>query len=120
MNRTNDTAPFDPSNNHLYCYPLVLCTLRYSVGVMHSNAGTLGEIVGRTCTHRAFYEKEWNLGGCWVGENSHKILVFVQGHFDSISMGSIRGKYKNGRSEISGAVVLTTYICRANMAISAD
>ena len=63
MNRTNDTAPFNPPNNHLYCYPLVLSTLRYSVGVMHSNAGTLGEIVGRTCTHRAFYEKERNSGG---------------------------------------------------------
>ena len=63
MNRTNDTAPFNPSNNHLYCYPLVLSTFRYSVGVMHSNAGTLGEIVGRTCTQRAFYEKERNLGG---------------------------------------------------------
>ena len=25
-------------------------------------------------------------------------------------LGSVRGKYKNGRSEISGAVVLTTYI----------
>ena len=34
-----------PQNNHLYDYPLVLSTLRYSVGVMHSNAGTLGEIV---------------------------------------------------------------------------
>ena len=63
MNRTNDIAPFNPSNNHLYCYPLVLSTLRYSVGVMHSNAETLGEIVGRTCAHRAFYEKERNLGG---------------------------------------------------------
>ena len=62
MNRTNDTAPFNPSNYHLYCYPLVLSTLRYSVGVMHSNNGTLGEIVGRTHTHRAFYEKERNLG----------------------------------------------------------
>ena len=62
MNRSNDTDPFNPSNNHLYCYPLVLSTLRYSVGVMHSNAATLGEIVGRTCTHRAFYEKERNLG----------------------------------------------------------
>ena len=65
-----------PQNNHLYDYPLVLSTLRYSVGVMHSNAGTLGEIVGRTCTHRAFYEKERNLGG-WVGENSHKIIFYV-------------------------------------------
>ena len=63
MNRTNDTAPFNPSNNYLYCYPLVLSTLRYSVDVMHSNAETIGEIVGRTCTHRAFYEKERNLGG---------------------------------------------------------
>ena len=62
MNRTNDTAPFNPSNNHLYCYPLVLSTLRCSVGVMHSNTGTLGEIVCRTCTHRAFYEKERSLG----------------------------------------------------------
>ena len=51
MNRTNDIAPFNPSNNDLYCYPLVLSTLRYSVGVMHSNAGTLGEIIDRTCTH---------------------------------------------------------------------
>ena len=63
MNRSNDTAPFNPSNNHLYCYPLVLSTLRYSVGMMHSNCGTLGEIVSRTCAHRAFYEKEQNLGG---------------------------------------------------------
>ena len=62
MNRSNDTAPFNPSNNHLYYYPSVLFTLRYSVGMMHSNAGTLGEIVGRTCAHRAFYEKERNLG----------------------------------------------------------
>ena len=30
---------------------------------MHSNAGTVGEIVDRTCTHRAFYEKERNSGG---------------------------------------------------------
>ena len=30
--------------------------------LMHSNAGTLGGIVGRTCTNGAFYEKEWNLG----------------------------------------------------------
>ena len=30
--------------------------------MMHSNAGTLGEIVGRTCTHTAFSEKERNLG----------------------------------------------------------
>ena len=47
---------------------------------MHSNAGTLGEIVGRTCSHRACYEKERNLGvgGGWVGENSHKIRIFVQ------------------------------------------
>ena len=29
---------------------------------MYSNAGTLGEIVGKTRTHRAFYEKERNLG----------------------------------------------------------
>ena len=65
-----------PQNNHLYDYPLVLSTLRYSVGMMHSNAGTLGEIVGRTCTHRASSDKEWNLGG-WVGENSHNIMVYV-------------------------------------------
>ena len=32
---------------------------------MHSDAGTVGEIVGRICTHRAFYEKERNLG--WDG-----------------------------------------------------
>ena len=62
MNQTTDTAPFNPSNNHLYCYPLFLSTLRYSDGVMYSNAGTLGEIVGKTRTHRAFYEKERNLG----------------------------------------------------------
>ena len=62
MNRSNDTAPFNPSDSHLYCYPLVLSTLRYSVGMIHSNAGTLGGIVGRTCTNGAFYEKEWNLG----------------------------------------------------------
>ena len=60
MNRTIDTSPFNPSNNHLYCYPVDLSTLSYSVGVMHCNAGTVGEIVGRTCTHRAFYEKERN------------------------------------------------------------
>ena len=78
MNRTNDTAPFDPSNNHLYCYPLFLSTVRYKVGVMHSNAATLGEIVGRTYTHTAFYEKERNLAvGGWVGEHSHKIRIFV-------------------------------------------
>ena len=76
MNRTNDTAPFNPSNNHLYCYPLVLSILIYSVDVMHSNAGTLGETVGRARTHRAFYNKERNLGG-WVGENSHKIMIFI-------------------------------------------
>ena len=52
MNRSNDTAVFNPSNNDLYRYPLVLSTLRYSVGMMHSDAGTLREIVGRTCTHR--------------------------------------------------------------------
>ena len=63
MNRTNNAAPFNSSNNHLYCYPLVLSTLRYSVGMMHSNAETLGEIVGRTCAHTAFREKERNLGG---------------------------------------------------------
>ena len=57
MNRSNDTAVFNPSNNDLYRCPLVLSTLRYSVGMMHSDTGTLGEIVGRTCTHRAFYEK---------------------------------------------------------------
>ena len=63
MNGTNDTAPYNPTNNRLYCYPLVLSTLRYSIGVKHSNAGTLGEIVSGTCTHTAFYEKEQNLGG---------------------------------------------------------
>ena len=73
----NDTASFNPSNNHLNWNPLILSTLRYSIGVMHSNAGTLGEIAGRTCTHTEFYEKEWNLGGCWVGENSHKIMIYV-------------------------------------------
>ena len=45
MNRTNDTAPFNPSNNHLYFYPLVLSTLRDSVGTIRSIAGSLGEIV---------------------------------------------------------------------------
>ena len=30
---------------------------------MHSNAGTLGDIVGRTYTHTAFSETERNLGG---------------------------------------------------------
>ena len=45
MNRTNDTAPFNPSNNHLLCNPLVLFTLRYSVGIIHSNVGTVSEIV---------------------------------------------------------------------------
>ena len=45
MNRSNDTAPFNPSDNHLYCYLLVLSTLRYIVGMMHSNAATQGEIV---------------------------------------------------------------------------
>ena len=29
---------------------------------MHSNVATLGEIVGRTCTHTAFYERERNFG----------------------------------------------------------
>ena len=67
MNQTNDPAPFNPSNNHLYCYSLVLSTFRYSVGVMHSNAGILGEIVGRK-THRAFFEKERNLGGLGRGK----------------------------------------------------
>ena len=57
MTPTNDAAPFNPSNNHLYCYPLVLSTLRYSICVMHSDARTLGEIVRRTCTHRVVFEK---------------------------------------------------------------
>ena len=61
MNRTNDIAPFNPSNNDLYCYPLVLSTLRYSVGVMHSNAGTLGGLSVEH-VHTAFYEKE-RIGG---------------------------------------------------------
>ena len=52
MNQTNDAAPFNPSKTHLHCYSLVLFTLRYIIGVMHSNAGTLGEIVGRTRTYR--------------------------------------------------------------------
>ena len=52
MTPTNDAAPFNPSNNHLYCYPWILFALRYIVSVMHINAGTLGEIVGRTCTLR--------------------------------------------------------------------
>ena len=42
----------------------------------HSDAGTLDEIVGRTYTHRAFYEKERSLGGL-VGENSHTIMIYV-------------------------------------------
>ena len=42
---------------------------------MHSNAATVGVIVGRTCAHRAFYEKERNLGGLRIGENSHKIMI---------------------------------------------
>ena len=45
MTPTNDAAPFNPSNNHLYCYPLVLFTLRYIVGTIHSNAGTSGEML---------------------------------------------------------------------------
>ena len=28
MNRMNDEAPFNPSKNHLYCYPLVFFTLK--------------------------------------------------------------------------------------------
>ena len=53
--------------------------------MMHSNTGTLGEIVGRTCTHRAFHEKERNLGGGeGVEENSHKIISYVYRHFDSV------------------------------------
>ena len=45
MNRTNDIAPFNSSNKHLYCYPLDIFTLRYSVGTIRSIAGSLGEIV---------------------------------------------------------------------------
>ena len=46
---------------------------------MHSNAGTLGEIVAIACTHTAFYEKERNGGGGegGLGENSLKIRIFV-------------------------------------------
>ena len=64
MNQTHDAAPFNPSNNNFYCYPLVLFTLRYFVGMIYSNAGTLGEIViehVHTVTHRTFYEKEQKL-----------------------------------------------------------
>ena len=78
MNRSNDTAPFNPSDSHLYCYPLFLSTLRYSVGMIHSNAGTLGGIVGRTCTNRAFYEKKNGILGSWLGENLHKIMIILR------------------------------------------
>ena len=40
--------------------------------MMHSNGGTLGEIVGRTCTHGAFSEKERNLGGWGETQNRNK------------------------------------------------
>ena len=34
-------------------------------------------------TQIAFYEEEWNLGRL-VGENTHRFMIYVERHFDSI------------------------------------
>ena len=45
---------------------------------MHSKAGTLGETVGRTCTHRGRFMRKNGIQGGWVGENPHKVRNFVK------------------------------------------